>query len=161
MGKHEQPTLPLYERDFHAWTQEQAEKLRARAHNDIDWENAAEEIESLGRSDRREISRRLGVLLVHLLKWQFQPSNRKTGWLSTIREQRHRIKGLIDESPSLKTYPGRELSREFTLARQNAADETGLPEAEFPKTCPYTVGDVLNPAYFPGAPWSPDRIGRD
>src|SRR3954462_15812330 len=105
MGKHEKPEQPLYERDFHAWTQEQAERLRARAHNDIDWANVAEEVESLGRSDRREISRRLGVLLVHLLKWQFQPSNRKTGWLSTIREQRHRIKGLIDESPSLKTYP--------------------------------------------------------
>ena len=74
----------LYERDFYAWTQDQAVKLRARAHNDIDWENVAEEIESVGRSDKKEIRRRLGVLVQHLLKWQFQPEMRSHSWQSTI-----------------------------------------------------------------------------
>jgi predicted YcjX-like family ATPase len=161
MGKHENPTLPLYERDFHAWSQEQAEKLRARAHDDIDWENVAEEIDSLGRSDRREISHRLGVLLLHLLKWHLQPPKRKPGWLSTIREQRHRIAGLIEESPSLKAYPGRQVRREYGFARQKAIDETGLPESEFPVSCPYTIANALDDAYFPGEPWSPEQLARD
>ena len=161
MGKHEKLDLPLYERDFHAWTRDQAEKLRTRAHNDVDWENVAEEIDSLGRSDRREISHRLGVLLLHLLKWQFQPRKRKLGWLSTVREQRHRIAQLIRESPSLKAYPARQMRREYEFARQNPIDETGLSESEFPVSCPYTIGDVLDDAYFPGQPWLPEQLARD
>ena len=161
MGKHETPTLPLYDHDFHAWTQDQAEKLRARIHNDIDWENVAEEIDSLGRSDKREISHRLGVLLLHLLKWQFQPLKRKPGWLSTIREQRHRIAGLIEDSPSLKAYPARQLKREYGFARQNAIDETGLPGSEFPISCPYTVANILDDLYFPGEPWSSEQLAQD
>jgi len=155
------PEDSLYERDFYAWTQDQAAKLRARAHNDIDWENVAEEIESLGRSDRREIRKRLGTLLVHLLKWQFQAEKRKAGWLLTIREQRYQIKNLIDESPSLKAYPESELSHEFRFARLKAADETGLPELGFPKACPYTISNVLDSDYFPGESWSPEQIIRD
>jgi hypothetical protein len=152
MGKHEKPAVPLYERDFHAWTQEQAEKLRARAYNDIDWENVAEEIDSLGRSDKREIRNRLEVLLRHLLKWEFQPEKRKSGWHSTIVEQRSQLHYLIDESPSLGKFPQSQLQSMYQLARIKAQNETGLPLSTFPERSPYSISQVLAEQFLPGAP---------
>jgi uncharacterized protein DUF29 len=162
MNKHllkPQPTP--YEADYAQWCAEQGALLREGRLSDLDRENLADEIESLGRSDKREIRKRLGVLLAHLLKWQFQADKRNAGWLLTIREQRRQIKSLTEESPSLKTLPRKELDRQFELARQDALDETGLSEVTFPEECPYTIGEVLDFDYFPGAPWSPEEIIRD
>src|SRR4051812_40838562 len=153
MGKPQTTTEDsLYERDFYAWTQDQAEKLRARAHNDIDWENAAEEIESLGRSDKREIKSRLEILLRHLLKWEFQPEKRKSGWYSTIVEQREQLASLVGESPSLRDMPRQEMAKMYRLARLKARDETGLSLGSFPELCRYSIEQVLDDGYFPGAP---------
>jgi hypothetical protein len=124
----------------------------ARAHNDIDWENVAEEIESVGRSDKREIRGRLEVLLRRLLKWEFQPQRRKIGWQSTIGEQRTQLLMLIDDSPSLRDFPGKEQSRMYKIARMKAGDETGLGQAKLPEECPYTVEQVLDENYLPGTP---------
>jgi hypothetical protein len=145
MGKAlEKPDDTLYERDFYAWTQEQAAKLRGRAHNDIDWENAAEEIESLGRSDKYEIEHRMEVLLLHLLKWKYQPEKRKSGWRATITEQRGRIDRRIKESPSLRDYPSIILDDAYRIARAQAEEETGLPFDSFPEVSPFTVAEVLD-----------------
>lgn len=145
-----QPTdAPLYEHDFYAWTQDQAAKLRARAHNSIDWDNAAEEIESLGRSEQREIESRLNVLLIHLLKWIYQPSHRSSGWKGTIIEQRHRLLRCIKQNPSLRKLPGEILEEEFESARRLASSETGLAEWAFPATCPFTIEDILDPDFYP------------
>jgi hypothetical protein len=95
------PEPTLYERDFFAWTLDQAEKLRARARNEVDWENGAEEIESVGRSQRSEIESRLALLILHLLKWQFQPGRRSERWRISISEQRIWIPNIIKASPSL------------------------------------------------------------
>ncbi len=112
-----------------------------------------------GGVDKREIESRLSTLLLHLLKWQFQAERRKTGWLLTIREQRHQIKKLINESPSLKAYPRKQLASEFEFARLKAADETGLPEKDFPADC--SLSDcraLLDHGFsFPGAPWTSDQ----
>jgi Domain of unknown function DUF29 len=81
----------LYEDDYYAWTMEQAQLLRAGALSAIDAANIAEEIESMGRSDRRELQSRLVVLTMHLLKWRFQPTASSSGWLGTVREQRLQI----------------------------------------------------------------------
>jgi uncharacterized protein DUF29 len=153
--------LTPYEADYAQWCAEQGALLREGRLSDLDRENLAEEIESLGRSDKREIESRLGTLLLHLLKWQFQAERRKTGWLLTIREQRHQIKKLINESPSLKTYPSKQLASEFEFARLRAANETGLPEKDFPADCPYPISDVLNRDFFPGAPWSSEQLIRE
>lgn len=153
--------LTPYETDYAQWCAEQGALLREGRLSELDRENLAEEIESLGRSDKREIRSRLGTLLLHLLKWQFQPEKRKAGWLMTIREQRYQIENLLDESPSLKAYPGQQLGREFRMARLKAADETGLAERDFPVDCPYSIGDILDHNYFPGAPWSSDQLIRD
>jgi hypothetical protein len=157
MGKHENPPLPLYDNDFYAWTQEQAGKLRARAHNDVDWENVAEEIETLGRSDKREIRSRLEVLVRHLLKWEFQPEKRKSGWHSTIVEQRSQLQYLIDESPSLREFPESQLQSMYQLARMKAQNETGLPVSTFPEQSPYSVSQVLADKFLPGAPLVEDE----
>jgi len=157
MGKHENPALPLYERDFYAWTQEQAEKLRIRAHNDIDWESVAEEIETLGRSDKKEIRSRLEVLVRHLLKWEFQPEKRKSGWHSTIVEQRNQLLYLIDESPSLREFPGSQLQSMYRIARLKARDETGLSVSALPEHPPYSISQVLDEKFLPGAPLIEDE----
>lgn len=151
----------LYERDFFAWTQQQAEKLRARSHNDIDWEIVAEEIESLGRSDRREIRSRIGVILLHLLKWEFQPERRKSGWLLTLAEQREQVTRLLAESPSLKSLLAEAMRQEFPFARRKAAVETQLPLNIFPRECPYEPDEILFEDFFPGVPWSQQDIYRD
>jgi ribosomal protein L29 len=150
MNKVERPKPPAgYDQDFARWSAEQAALLRGGRFEFVDLENVAEEIESLGRSDRREIASRLKVLLAHLLKWRFQPAQRKPGWRSTIREQRHRILALIDESPSLAYYPAEVAAKEYDFARDQAADETGLALDAFPSEMPYAMSDVLDPDFLP------------
>lgn len=138
-----------YEADFHAWAREQAARLRDLRPNSIDWENVAEEIESLGRSDKRQIESRLKVLLVHLLKARFQPGKDKPGWKSTVREQRRGIAKLIKESPSLKSHPSSVMNEEYGHAREDAADETGLDLESFPEECPFTIAQILDIDYYP------------
>lgn len=94
----------LYETDFYAWTQEQVSLLKTQQWNRLDTVNLIEEIEALSRKERQELRNRLGVLLGHLLKWQFQSNKRTNSWLGTIREQRVQIKLLLADSPSLRPY---------------------------------------------------------
>src|SRR4028118_76717 len=89
----------LYQTDFYAWTIEQAKCLKDGTWHCLDISNLVEEIESLGRQQRQELRNRLGILLGHLLKWEFQPSHRSKSWLATIREQRRRIGDLLDSYP--------------------------------------------------------------
>ncbi len=138
-----------YDEDFHAWTQEQARLLRSGRFSDIDIENIAEELESLGRSDKREIGSRLAVLLIHLLKWAVQPDQRSNSWRATMFEQRQRAGDLLRESPSLRRWPAERLSSEYELARLKAAGETGLALGAFPEACPFTVEQVLDQGYLP------------
>ncbi len=144
--------LAAYDEDFALWSAEQAALLRAGDLDTLDRENLAEEIESLGRSDRREIEHRLTVLLVHLLKWRFQPEQQKGGWKATIRGQRVGIAKIIGESPSLRRHPSAVLDDEYRTARADAADETGLPEDAFPAACPFTIEQILDPDFLPDAP---------
>jgi hypothetical protein len=130
-----------YDQDFYAWCIEQAARIRAGA--PIDQENVAEEIESMGRSDKRQIESRLEIILMHLLKWHFQPEHRSNSWRTTINEQRRGIRKLIAESPSLASYPAARLADAYTQAREGAIDETGVAASVFPDACPYTLEDAL------------------
>jgi hypothetical protein len=138
-----------YEEDFYAWTVEQAHLLRSGDLSAIDIENIAEEIESMGRSDRRAIESRLTVLLAHLLKWQAQTDMRSASWSGTIREQRRQIQRLLRESPSLRPFVAEALSETYGDAREDAIEETGLAEGEFPAECPFTVEQVLSRDFLP------------
>jgi hypothetical protein len=113
-----------YEEDFYAWTVEQGRLLRAGELSAVDAANIAEEIESMGRSDRRELQSRLVVLIMHLLKWRFQPTARSNGWLGTIREQRLQIELILEDSPSLRSLAAGMLTRAYAsaLARRNRSD---------------------------------------
>lgn len=142
----------LYEADFFRWTQEQGRLLRAGVARGLDWENLAEEVETLGRSERNEIESRLGVLLLHLLKWQFQPERRSSGWRGTIVEQRMRLAKRLRDNPSLQDHPLEVLDEEYVPARLKASGETGLPLDALPETCPYTVEQILDPEFLPGGP---------
>ncbi|HEX3863766.1 MAG TPA: DUF29 domain-containing protein [Stellaceae bacterium] len=138
-----------YDEDFFAWTEEQARLLRAGEVAALDLANIAEEIESMGRSLRRELRSRIIVLLVHLLKWQYQPGFRSRSWSSTIREQRRQIGDLLDDAPSLEATVSAELIRLYQPARDRAVDETGLPETAFPADCPFTPEQILAEGFLP------------
>lgn len=140
----------LYETDLYLWTQAQAALLRGGRRQEIDWHPLAAEIESVGGSQKSEIRNRLAVLLQHLLKWEFQPEQRRYGWRASIVEQRLQIDGLIDVSPSLRAWPEAVLARSYRLARVRAADETGLPESTFPEACPYPLALILDEGFHPG-----------
>ncbi|MBC8130636.1 MAG: DUF29 domain-containing protein [Rhizobiaceae bacterium] len=143
----------LYDLDFHAWTQDQAAKLRARAgfdnRGDIDWENAAEEIESLGRSERREIESRVVIVLLGLLKWRFQEAHRSRSWKSSIIEQRRMVRRLLAENPSLANVPEIALGASYDLARLKASAETGLALKTFPVSSPFTAAQTLDDDFYP------------
>ncbi|MBG1264105.1 DUF29 domain-containing protein [Nostoc commune] len=139
----------LYETDFYGWTQQQANLLKAQQWNQLDTINLIEEIETLGRRERQELRNRLGVLLGHLLKWQFQPEKRSNSWLSTIREQRVQIKLLLQDSPSLKPYLDEVFLTIYELGLALAIRETELGEQVFPELCPYSLGETLNPEFLP------------
>jgi hypothetical protein len=124
-----------YEEDFYLWTVEQARLLRLGELSAIDAANIAEEIESMGRSDRRELKSRLIVLLAHLLKWLHQPEARSRSWSSTIREQRQQIELVLDDSPSLRPAVAQMLQQAYGLARDRAAEETGFADEAFPAEC--------------------------
>ncbi|MDN2581768.1 DUF29 domain-containing protein [Aquibium sp. ELW1220] len=144
--------LAAYDEDFALWSAEQAALLRAGHQDGLDRENLAEEIESLGRSERKEIRKRLRVLLAHLLKWQRQPAKRKGGWASTILTQRRELHRTLAENPSLRSHPSDVLDEAYEIARLKAADETGLPMATFPAVCPFTIDEILDPDFLPDAP---------
>ncbi|WP_406873271.1 DUF29 domain-containing protein [Aminobacter sp. P9b] len=143
------PQLTPYEADYARWCAEQGALLREGNLQELDRENLAEEIESSGRSDKREIESRLNVLLVHLLKWRFQPDQRAGSWKATITEQRWRISRVVKDSPSLNSYPRKVLAEEYALARSNAATETGLFADAFPSDCTFSIGQVLDLEFFP------------
>ena len=139
----------LYQSDIAAWAEQQADVLRRRAANEVDWENVAEEIESLARSDRREIRNRLAVICEHPLKWAYQPEQRSGSWRASVVEGRDQIAGLVQESPSLRDYPAAMLTAAYPPARRKAEAETGM--AGLPESCPWTIGEVLDHAFWPQA----------
>ncbi|VXD25443.1 DUF29 domain-containing protein [Planktothrix paucivesiculata] len=140
----------LYETDFYAWTVEQVKLLRQGAWDSLDVPNLVEEIESLGKQDRRELRNRLRVLIGHLLKWEYQPGKRSRSWSNTIYEQRYQIKELIKESPSLKPYLRDAVVESYRDGLDLAGRETSLKSSIFPQECPYTLEQILEKDFLPG-----------
>jgi hypothetical protein len=138
-----------YQTDFYAWAMEQAALLRAGRLSSADIANIAEEIESVGRAERRELVNRLAVLLLRLLKWRFQPGFRCASWNSTIREQRIRLRSDLKDNPSLKATVDEALAEAYELAVIGAARETGLPEGDFPKSSPFRYEQVIDDRFWP------------
>lgn len=141
-------TTATYETDFYLWTQQQVDLLRQGALSAIDVENLIEEIESMGASDRRSISSFLELVIMHLLKWQYQPEPRGTSWRTSISKGRNAIERTLEYSPSLKRQLPEMIVAEYRRARKEASLETGLPLTAFPDQCPFTIGQITS-AYWP------------
>ncbi len=143
------PLLHGYEEDFAAWSAEQAALIRAGRWAELDVENVAEEIESLGRSDRRALASHMQNVILHLLKWQVQPGLRGSSWLQSIDNGRDRLELLVRESPSLRRDLPEFCAYAYPKARRDAARETGLPVKTFPEECPYSAEQILDFDFLP------------
>ena len=138
-----------YQKDFYSWTCEQAELLKAGRFNELDVFNLVEEIETMGRSEKRELQSRLMVLLVHLLKWQYQPARRGRSWTLTIKGQRINLEDVVSDNPGLKPQLLDLLSNAYRLAIVEVSKQTMLEESIFPVKCPWTLDQIRDEGYFP------------
>ncbi|MBD2075342.1 DUF29 domain-containing protein [Phormidium sp. FACHB-592] len=139
----------LYDRDFYLWLQETAQLLRNGEFDRLDIENLVEEIESIGRSDKRSIESNLEIVLMHLLKYKYQPEQRSNSWRLTIFEHRGRLRKAFRESPSLRPYVTTEFEDCYRNARKKASIETGSTIATFPIDSPFTPEQALDEDYLP------------
>ena len=137
----------LYETDFYAWTLEQSKLLKEGDFKHLDIPNLVEEIESLGKQQRQELRNRLGVLIGHLLKWDYQPDKRSKSWRVTIQIQRREIEDLLDDNPSLKPYLSEAIAKGYQAGVDLVRLETPLDYEDLPKTCPYTSEQLFDPNF--------------
>jgi hypothetical protein len=140
----------LHDKDFHAWTIQQAHLLKDGKLHELDLDNLIEEIESMGASERNQLQNRLKVLIGHLLKWQFQPAYRTRSWNATIKEQRLSVIGLIEDNPSLKSILAERIAKAYPQGVYLAVKETNLDEKTFPSICPYSIDQLFDMGFFPG-----------
>jgi hypothetical protein len=138
-----------YLADFNLWIDQTAQLLRERRWHEIDVEHLIEEVEDLGKSERRGIASQLTRLLLHLLKWQYQPQRRSDSWLDSITDARTQIELAIEDSPSLKNYPAEQLEKSYQRARRQAAKQTSMQVSVFPEECPYPLELVLDEDWLP------------
>lgn len=139
----------LYETDYLQWLETTLEKLQSQDYTHVDWENLIEEIADMGRSERRSIKSNLIVILVHLLKWEFQSEKRSGSWEGSIIEHRRRVREALDDSPSLKPHLESIFAESYTQAVKQAKAETGLPVELFPVMSPYELSEVINDEFLP------------
>lgn len=138
-----------YDTDLYAWTVAQAAHLRAMKWNALDVDHLAEEIEALGNEQRHAVESHLRILLMHLLKWAYQPGRRRRSWLSSMTNARAEIEARLRRNPSLQPELPDFLAWAYPKACRAAADETGRPRASFPQTCPWTLQQLLNDDFLP------------
>jgi hypothetical protein len=142
----------LYEQDFYRWTQTTAHLLQQHRYAEIDWKNLLEEIESMGRSERKELKSRLIVLIEHLLKlmyWEAEKPSNSRGWRNTVIEQRRQLELLLEESPSLRSVLLESFLDCYTKSREDTLRKYQLPPDLLPNHPPFTIETVLNSDYFP------------
>ena len=139
----------LYDRDYAAWLEQQAHLLKTGHVAELDIEHLTEELELGIGNERREIYKRLRVLIGHLLKWKFQPEHRSSGWAGTIRVQRKDLQKLLKDSPSLRRFLEPETLDAYTDAVELASFETKTPESKFPAECPFTTENLLDKEFWP------------
>ncbi|MDD2816380.1 MAG: DUF29 domain-containing protein [Thiotrichaceae bacterium] len=149
----------LYHQDFDAWIHDQISLLKAGKMDALDTRHLIEELEDMGKNNRRELSSHLKILIAHLLKWQFQlaalsdkwESYEGKSWRLTIIEQRSQIVDLLEDVPSLKRELESTVEKSYPKAVLFAVKETRLAKTTFPETCPYTIQQLLDDEFFPEA----------
>jgi hypothetical protein len=146
---HAAPHTALYEQDYLLWLEQAVDLLRSQNFAEIDIENLIAELESMGGSQKQALESNLEVLLMHLLKYKYQPQKRSNSWLYTIVEHRLRLHKAFKHSPSLKRYFLQEFAECYLNARKLASAETGLAIATFPMESPFTPEQTLDEDYLP------------
>ena len=141
--------LSLYEQDFYLWIENTVNLLKTGQLLEVDLGNLIEEIESMGRSEKQALESDLIIVLLHLLKYKYQPDKRSNSWLSSIYEHRRRLRKSLKSSPSLKPYYTEVFEECYQDARQEAALETGLTLEVFPLVCPFTPETTLDSEFLP------------
>jgi hypothetical protein len=141
-------SLKLYDQDFYLWLKTTAQLLKEKQFNQIDLENLIEEIETMGRSEKKSLKSNLIVLLLHLLKWQYQPNKRSGSWKASIIEHRRRLNDDLEDSPSLNSYLSEILVKCYQEARKQASAETDLSLSHFPTILPFTIEQILDQNYL-------------
>jgi hypothetical protein len=142
-------SVSLYERDFYSWALAQAAAARAKDAAALDWDNLAEELEGLSRTEARELHSRYQVLLAHLLKWLVQPERQSRSWRNTIAEQRRAIARHLHQNPGLRSKDAEEFLDAYGIARLVASTETDLDVTVFPEEPPFTIAQAKDPDFLP------------
>ena len=141
-----------YDSDLYTWSLEQAELLRQGKFDQADLEHIIEEIEDMSKSERRTLQSFLETLLMHLLKWEYQPAYRGRSWKFTVIEQRKRIESHLEENLGLKGKLLGVVQTAYGYALSGAMRETGLNEQAFPETCPWSFEQFMDSKFWPGEP---------
>lgn len=136
-----------YERDFYSWSLEQARLIREGRWDGIDRDNVAEEIASLGREQFNKLESALRIVMLHVLKWDYQPAMRSRSWMLSIETQRLEIEDVREDNPGLKPRIPEAIRRAYRKARLEAARETGQEKDAFPPVCPYELADLTERAF--------------
>jgi Domain of unknown function DUF29 len=143
------PTTDLHNADYVQWIESTVAKLRQQDYANVDWHHLIEEIEDMGRSERKSLKNNFIVVVLHLLKWQFQPALRGGSWAGSIVEHRRRVRDAIVDSPSLKPYLQDCYLDWYNDAARQAIAETQLSPAIFPTHCPYSLAEILDFDFLP------------
>ncbi|QQZ30683.1 DUF29 domain-containing protein [Thiothrix subterranea] len=138
-----------YDQDLYTWSLQQAALLRERKFDQVDWEHIIEEVEDMSKSEKRALQSFLEALLMHLLKWQYQPAYQGRSWKFTIIEQRQRIVGHLKENPGLKSKLSALIESAYRYAVSGAVRETGLAPEIFPETCPWDYEQFMADDFWP------------
>jgi len=139
----------LYDNDFHQWLDRTIALVRDGRFDEVDREILIDELESMGKRDRRELISHFAILIAHLLKWSCQASARSSGWLGSIAEQRLQITDQLEESPSLKGFVSEAVEKAYPKAVTLAERETGLARVTFPPSCPFSLRELTDDDFYP------------
>lgn len=140
----------LYDQDFHQWIETTVDYLKQQKFDLVDWDNLIEELEGLGRSEKRAVRSHLVILLQHLLKWQYQPEYQCRSWQSSINNAKRQLLRLLKDNPSLAgDFLVESIPDAYEEAREKAAEETTIFLQKFPEECPYLVHQLLDKCWLP------------
>ena len=139
-----------YEQDFLTWTQQQADYLKKGCWSELDVKNLIEELEALGRSEQKELSSYFQVLVMHLLKCEYQPEKRTSSWNNTLSNCRDKIQDCLEDAPSLQRFlqDSEWIDKYYRRSRRDAAKETQMSLETFPTKCPYAIAQILDPDFL-------------
>ncbi|OQW93024.1 MAG: hypothetical protein BWK79_13335 [Beggiatoa sp. IS2] len=144
-------TNTQYETDYCVWAETNAKLLRQGQLAEVDIVHIIEELEDVGKSERRSLQSYMEIVLLHLLKWKYQPRLRSLSWRSSIENGRQGLEKILDDSPSLRSTLPNVMDRAYVYAKRSAVAETGLSHSIFPTKCPFELTEVMNEVFLPHA----------